>query len=186
LLFTTSGFAQAQDSTAIDQEFTKILDESNNYQEYKVVKEQKLRGLQKKVSTTISDLDSQLQKSKSKIKQQQKQMTAVQNDLKETRQNLNELKGSRDEINFLGMQLSKSSYQAITWGVVGVLILIIIFLVIKNKKNSADTKEAKIRLKQEQREFEDFREKSLEKQQKLGRKLQDEVNRSKKKNNNDI
>ena len=84
------------------------------------------------------------------------------------------------------MQLSKSSYQAITWGVVGVLILIIIFLVIKNKKNSADTKEAKIRLKQEQREFEDFREKSLEKQQKLGRKLQDEVNRSKKKNNNDI
>lgn len=182
LLMSLTAFSQDQ-AAEINQDFDNLIKKSNDYQSYKVVKKRKLQNLKQKVSDKITGLQDELQEKDAKVKEQKRGIEKVETELKGTKKDLKEIKTSRDQISFIGIQLSKSSYQAIMWGAIGVLGLFILILIVTKKKNSADTREAKMRLKQEQRDFEDFRKKSLEKQQKLGRKLQDEINRNKKSTN---
>ena len=66
------------------------------------------------------------------------------------------------------------------WVIVFALVLILVFFIYKYKQSNVLTKEAKKNLAENEAEFDEYRKKSLEKQQKLGRQLQDEKNKQNK------
>lgn len=82
-----------------------------------------------------------------------------------------------DTISFLGISLSKSTYNAIMWGLVLVLglgLAIVIFLSASNKREAA----YRIQLYEElAAEFQTYKVKAIEKEKKLARELQTERNR---------
>lgn len=172
----------AQDSLAtsnlIEDEFDELIESSNNYQGYKVVDYDALIKLRDNTKRHIQDLKNGLQKEQSTITGQNEEIENLENQLAETQEDLQRVNEEKDSIMFLGMPFSKGSYMALMWGIVGVLILALLFFIYKFKNSNATTKEAKHRLNETEKEFDAYRAKALEKEQRLGRMLQDEKNKA--------
>jgi preprotein translocase subunit SecF len=182
LIFSVS-FLSAQDSLAtsnfIEDEFDNLIESSNNYQGYKVVDYDALVELRDNTKRHVQDLKNELQEEQSTISSQNEEIENLENQLAQTQEDLQRVNEEKDAIKFLGMPFSKGSYMALMWGIVGVLILALLFFIYKFKNSNATTKEARHRLNETEKEFDLYRAKALEKEQRLGRMLQDEKNKAK-------
>ena len=183
LLIFSISFLSAQDSLAtshfIEDEFDNLIESSNNYQGYKVVDYDALIELRDNTKRHVQDLKNELQEEQSTISNQNEEIENLENQLAQTQEDLQRVNEEKDAIKFLGMPFSKGSYMALMWGIVGVLILALLFFIYKFKNSNATTKEAKHRLDETEKEFDLYRAKALEKEQRLGRMLQDEKNKAK-------
>jgi len=83
-------------------------------------------------------------------------------------------------MSFLGMQVSKSTYNSILWTVIAGLLGTLLFFIYKFKKSNTLTQEARSNLSELEVEYEDHRRRALEREQKISRQLQDEINKYKK------
>lgn len=173
----------SSDSSSINSQFQDVIENSNNYQDYKVVKQVRLEELQKNTVEEINELNNEIEKTNATIQKQEKELQQLEDNLLETQATLEKANQEKEEINFLGFATNKNTYQTIMWLFVIVLGLILIFFIYKYKSSNAQTKEARKRLEESEADYDDFRQKSLEKQQKLGRMLQDEKNKQAKNGN---
>ena len=174
--------AKAQDieqsTTSLEDEFTRIIETSNDYQGFKVVDYNDLIKLKKSTSNFIEELNNEIVSQKNTISQQQSEIANLKAELETTQKDLVEVTADKDAITFLGMPFSKGSYKALMWGIVGVLILLLLFFIFRFKKGHVQTSEAKNNLIATEKEFEDYKAKALVKEQRLGRLLQDERNKA--------
>lgn len=182
LLLTINFSAQAQENargeSPIEEEFTNIIENSNDYQGYKVVDYNELTALKKKTSDFIANLNNQLTVQQNTIDQHQEEISELKAELETTRNNLEEVTADKDAITFLGIPFSKSGYMSLMWGIIIVLIVALLIFIYRFKKNRSQTTEARQNLSTTEKEFEAYRAKALEKEQRLGRQLQDERNRA--------
>ncbi|MDN3596601.1 hypothetical protein [Zunongwangia endophytica] len=179
-----SGFtltANAQDSipakNPIQDKFQELIESSNNYQEYKVVDYDELTNLRDNTNAYIQELKDQITVGKNTASQQEEEIKNLEAELKTTQQNLQKVTEEKDNIVFLGLPLTKGTYMAMMWGIVAILILALLFFIYKFKNSNVVTKEARKRLDDTERDFDDYKKKALEKEQRLGRLLQDEKNK---------
>ncbi len=173
------GILQAQNTgdKNINEQFEELLESSNNYQDYKVVKQYKLTRLQKNTVNHIKELKTEIDSANVKIDKQQNQIEKLQEKLNTANADLEQVNLEKDQIKFFGLPTDKGTYQTIMWLIVLGLVLILLFFIYRFKKSNALTKEAKHKLDENEEEFELYRKKALEKQQILGRQLQDERNK---------
>lgn len=170
---------QAQDaSKSIDDQFTEVIDGSNNYQKFKVIEKVKMTRLQQNTKKRIYGLQAEIENLKSEMAQQQAAAAQVSTDLAQTQATLETTEGEKDSMNFFGAQMSKGNYNTMVWSIAGVLLLALLFFIFKFRSSNVLTKTAQHKLDETEAEFEDYRRKALEKEQKLGRQLQDERNRA--------
>jgi len=184
LIFTTH-FLSAQEENneednTINSQFDEVIESSNNYQDYKVVKRYKLTQLQKNTVNRIESLKEEIVTSNKTIEEQKLKIENLKAELNNTQNNLNQVTEEKDQISFFGIATDKGTYQTIMWVIVFALVLILVFFIYKYKQSNILTKEAKKNLAENEAEFDEYRKKSLEKQQKLGRQLQDEKNKQNK------
>ena len=189
-LFLSLTFVNAQeeeeissDSSSINSQFQDIIENSNNYQDYKVVKQIRLEQLQKSTVEEINNLNDEIEETNATIQQQKNEIQTLKNNLAETKTALENATQEKDDIIFLGFATEKNTYQTIMWLLLIILVLILVFFIYKYKSSNTQTKEAQKRLAEAEADYDDFRQKSLEKQQKLGRMLQDEKNKQAKNGN---
>ena len=177
--FTLKSNAQDSISTTnpIQQEFQELIESSNNYQEYKVVNYDDLIDLRNNTNDYIQELKDQITVGKNTADQQVDEIANLEGELKTTQQDLQKVTEEKDNIVFLGLPLTKGTYMAMMWGIVAILILALLFFIYKFKNSNSVTKEAKKRLDDTEREFDAYKKKALEKEQRLGRLLQDEKNK---------
>lgn len=184
LIFTTN-FLSAQEENneednTINSQFDEVIEGSNNYQDYKVVKRYKLTQIQKNTVNRIESLKEEIVTSNKTIEEQKLKIENLKAELNNTQNNLNQVTEEKDQISFFGIATDKGTYQTIMWVIVFALVLILVFFIYKYKQSNVLTKEAKKNLAENEAEFDEYRKKSLEKQQKLGRQLQDEKNKQNK------
>ena len=166
----------------IQQKFQELIESSNNYQEYKVVNYDELVNLRDNTNDYIQELKDQITVGKNTADQQEEEIANLEAELKTTQQNLQKVTEEKDNIVFLGMPLTKGTYMAMMWGVVAILVLALVFFIYRFKNSNTVTKEAKKRLDDTEQEFDTYKKKALEKEQRLGRLLQDEKNKVNKMN----
>ncbi len=164
--------------TPILDGFTTLIEKSNDYQGYKVVDYNDLVSLKKNTIEFIAFLRNEITTQQNTIDQQKDEISELKANLETTRQNLAAVTAEKDAITFLGIPFSKGSYMALMWGIVAALILALLFFIYRFNKGNIQTSEAKKNLILTEKEFEDYRAKALEKEQRLGRLLQDERNRA--------
>lgn len=184
LFFSTQViFSQDENSTednSINNQFDEVIESSNNYQDYKVVKRYKLIQLQKNTVQKIDALKEEIVASNQTIEEQQTTIQNLKSELNNTQNTLDKVTEEKDQISFFGIATDKGTYQTIMWVIVFALILILLFFIYKYRQSNVLTKEAKKNLAENEAEFDDYRKRALEKQQKLGRQLQDEKNKQNK------
>jgi hypothetical protein len=178
--FATKIYSQDlnSDETPIMDGFTTLIEKSNDYQGYKVVDYNDLISLKKNTIEFIAFLKNEITTQENTIDQQKDEISELKAGLETTKQNLADVTAEKDAITFLGMPFSKGSYMALMWGIVAALIIALLFFIYRFKKGNIQTTEAKKNLLQTENEFEVYRAKALEKEQRLGRLLQDERNRA--------
>ncbi len=163
----------------INEQFEFILQNSNKYKNYKVVKRVWIEKLKKNVSDSINAVRKDFDAEVAKVATQQSEIEKLKADLATVNQKITDLNTEKDSISLLGIQLSKGSYQTLMWGIIGVLAILWLFFAYKFKSSNAITKEAKARLTETEQEFEEHRKRALEREQQVRRKLQDEINKNK-------
>lgn len=179
LLCTNFLFAQEKSTTnpSIDQQFDELIKTSNNYKQYEVVRKSSLVELQNNTQEVINGLQKEISTYKSDIGGHEKEMAKINASLTETSQKLKEVTKSKQEISFFGIPTNKTTYKTIMWGIVLILLFGLVFFIYKFKNSNVLTAEAQKDLQTLKEEFDEYRKSALEKQQKLGRMLQDERNK---------
>lgn len=177
LLFSAIAFAQ-QNTNTIENQFEDVVDKSNNYQEFKVIKKAKIYALRKNILDSINALENTINLTYTEIDQQKAEITTLKSSLETTQTNLSTSQEKEDGIEILGMLTKKSTYNSIMWSIIGALLLILILLFYKFKNSHSVTKSARLKLAETETEFDAHRQKTLENEQLLRRKLQDEINKN--------
>lgn len=175
----------AQDSIQIkkntlSEQMTDAFDKSNSYQEYKVVKKTQLTTLRRNILDSVSTLQKRIALMESELSQEKIAVDSLGQNLKTTQQNLIKAKEKEDGIAVFGILTSKTTYNSIMWGIIVILIFISGFLFYRFLNSHKITNAAQLSMAEMEIELEDYRRNSLEREQKLRRKLQDEVNKNRK------
>ncbi|EZH72034.1 hypothetical protein ATO12_24155 [Aquimarina atlantica] len=188
LSFFETTYAQEENATVADAlrqekiegQFDMVIKKSGKFQEYKVVKLVWLNKLKSNTIDTLKTLESKLNTTNLKIDEQKSTITGLEESLAKTNGDLAAVTKEKDSINFFGAALTKSSYKTIMWVIIGVLIALLSFFIYKFKNSNTITLQAKKALAETEAEFEDHRRRALEREQKVMRKLQDEINKQRK------
>lgn len=164
--------------TPIQDEFSALIQESNNYQGYKVVDYDKLIELRNTTRNYISELKEEIIVHKNTVDQQNDEIEKLKSELASTQEDLTRVSEEKDALMFLGMPFSKGGYKTMMWGIVAALLALLLIIFFRYKSSHAATKDARQKLQETEKEFDTYRTKALEKEQRLGRMLQDERNKT--------
>ena len=163
---------------SIRGQFVDVVDKSNNYQEFKVIKKSKLATLRKNILDSIAILEKEITTKDGTIASQSEKISGLENKLTSTEQNLTVSKGKEDGISLFGIPMKKTAYNTLLFSVIGILLLALLLFMYKYKSSNSITKEANAKYDETEAAFEAYRQKKLEDEQILRRKLQDEINKN--------
>ena len=164
----------------IDNQFEYVIRRSNSYQEFKVVKKTWLYELKAHTLDSLNAVQKELKDSQSTINNQSNEIDQLKTDLANTKSDLENTKKEKDSMALFGMQMSKGGYNALMWSIIAALLALLILFIYKFKNSNSITKQAKKSLLETEEEYEEYRRNSLEREQKVRRQLQDEINKQKK------
>jgi preprotein translocase subunit SecF len=179
VLFTTISFSQEPvvEDISINGQFETILRSSNNYQIYKVINKEKFLQLKQNVLDSIKTSQNLVTQKNRLLKAEKETIKRTQDSLNKTQLELSATLLKEDSIPLLGTRLSKVTYNIILWTLILSLISALIYVILKFLKNNILTKEAKNNLLIVEKELEQHIKNAIDREQKLRRKLQDEVNK---------
>lgn len=185
LFLSTSSIAQTTLSkkqvellpNTIENQFLKIFKKGNSWHEYKMIKKAEFISFQKNILDSISLIKKDVLAKQKTITEQDKNILALKNEITSLNNSLNISTTKEDSISFFGKQIKKGFYNTILWGIIFALLLALIFFIYKFNNGNNLTKQAQLNLEEIEKESELYRKKAIEKEQKLRRQLQDEINK---------
>ena len=163
----------------IDNQFEYVIQKSYNYQDYKNVKKDWLYQLKAHTLDSLKAIQNDLKTTQNTVDSLALEITTLKSNLSETKTILAETNEEKDNMALFGLQMSKNNYNVLMWSVIGVLLVLLLFFIYKFKNSNSVTREAKKSLLETEEEFEEHRRTALEREQKVRRQLQDEINKQK-------
>ncbi|OCK43132.1 hypothetical protein BA195_00030 [Tenacibaculum soleae] len=161
----------------IENQFTKIYRLSNNWQEYKMIKRTHFTSFQKNILDSISTIKKDIVTKQLKIDEQLKNATLLKNEIITLKDSLATSIKKEDAFSFLGTFLDKNTYNTILWSIICALLAGLAFFIFKFKSSYFVIKETKNALTDVEDELEQYKRNAIDKEQKLRRQLQDEINK---------
>ncbi|MBU3822541.1 tRNA (guanine-N1)-methyltransferase [Flavobacteriaceae bacterium XHP0103] len=184
-------FSQTDDDTqsindgTIDQQFEYLLRKSGNFrgtngQMYEAVNLNMLLALRSHANDSLKTIRKDLADTQIKVDTQAKEISDLQTNLSNTKSELEKTTNEKDSMSLFGMLMSKGSYSMLMWFIIACLLGLLLFFIYKFKNSNYVTREAKKALADIEEEFEEHRKTALEREQKVRRQLQDEINKQRK------
>lgn len=181
---TTTTSDLSLDKGTIDSQFEFIYKKSGNYRadgkKYEVVRTISLDKLRQNVLDSLKGFNQKVVQLNTTIAGHESTITSLNNKLEETTNNLTNVTEEKDSMSFLGILVSKITYNTILWSIIFGLLGLMLFFMYKFRRSNILTQEAKTSLSEVEEEYEDHRRRALEREQKISRQLQDEINKYKK------
>ena len=171
--------AQGQDAptpNTLEEQFRTLKESSNNYQEYKVVKEANLNQFYNNVRDSIYTAKQNILQAKSKINEQQQEIERLKDEVESRQQAVEQSEYEIAHTQFLGIDIEKETYNFLVWGIILVLLIILAVAILKYKSSNKVAVKKKNEYETLDQEFNDFKLRSREKETRLMRDLQTERN----------
>lgn len=192
-LFTLHSFSQTNDDDdilslqngTIDNQFEYVLKKSGNFrgtngQMYEAVNLSMLLTLRAHTIDSLKTVHKDLADTQAVVQAQAKEISDLKTNLTNTQNDLTKTNSEKDSMALFGMQMSKTGYNALMWTIVAALLALLLFFIYRFKNSNVITRDAKKALAEIEEEFEEHRKTALEREQKVRRQLQDEINKQKK------
>ena len=174
------------DGGTINSQFEYLYKRSGNYnaegKRYEVVRLINLNKLRQNVLDTLKEANENKASLKATISSHESTIAGLNKQLEDTQGSLDAVTEEKDSISLLGAMVSKSTYNFILWTVIAGLLLLLLLFIYKFRNSNYLTQEAKTKLADLEIEYENHRRRALEREQKISRQLQDEINKYKKSN----
>jgi len=169
----------------IDNQFEYVLRKSGDFrgtngQMYEAVKRNMLLTLKANTIDSLKIIHEKLGSLNNTVEAQLKEIDGLKSSLSSTQSTLDETNSEKNSMSLLGAQMSKTSYNVLMWTIIAGLLFLLLFFIYKFKNSNLVTKNAKHALAEIEEEFEEHRKTALEREQKVRRQLQDEINKQKK------
>ncbi|MEW5676809.1 hypothetical protein ABGT15_10885 [Flavobacterium enshiense] len=164
---------------SVEKQINQLMATSVDYNDVKLVKKTALEELRADFMTFISKTEANLESAKSALAQKTSQYRQLQTEHQSVKAQLKENSKGGEKITLFGIGMSKDLYHAIMWSLVLVLVIAVVFLTTRFRKANAVTQNSKGLLRDLEDEFESFKRNAIEREQKLRRQLQDEINKQK-------
>lgn len=166
-----------ENSKSLYQQFVNLKDKSNTYQEYKVVKVTWLNGFWKNVKDSLEAAKSDFSVAQTEIEKQNAELENLKKTLAQKELEVNSSEYEKAHISVLGMDVLKSNYIIFNWTIILILLALVgvTFYSHKNSQKFASLKKADYDAID--KELVDFKAKAREKELRIKRELQTEMNR---------
>lgn len=175
LVLAVSVHANCQNN--IQEQFDQFYEtQTSSWQEYKLIKVPRLKTFWGVVADTIKVKESKIAAGKSEVKELKAQLAEIKSELEETKIALASSKELNDSISFVGVEMSKTSYNMFVWLVILILVIGIASLYLIYMRNNKVTREARRLLAKVEEEYTAHQERARENQTKLKRELQTALN----------
>ncbi|MDA9311458.1 MAG: hypothetical protein ABF319_01240 [Polaribacter sp.] len=175
------GLMNAQDTlekpTPLATLFDSIYTISNSYDRYKIIKKVYFQDLKRQSLDSVENYKQQLIEKESLLKLEIQNFESLKAQADLTQIALNQSLQKENSITLFGAAMSKKNYNLILWSIVLLLLLGLCYYIYKYNNNKHLTKKAQNSLTEIEQELTAYRKRSLENEQKLRRKLQDEINK---------
>ncbi|ESU24464.1 hypothetical protein FEDK69T_09110 [Flavobacterium enshiense DK69] len=166
--------------TTVENQLNLIVSNSAEQNGVKMIQKADLETLRADVITLLSRNENDLTASKKTIELKNTEIKGLAAQVDEVNSKVAANDTANETFLFLGMSLSKALYHSVMWSMVFTLLIFAVFLTTRFKKASGITRDAKEKLAEVEEEFELFKRNAIEREQKLRRLLQDEINKQKK------
>lgn len=166
-------------SGTIESQFEYLYKKSGRYEDYRVIKISQLLKFRNNVYDTLKLDRQKYLDSQNLIAKQKSNIDSLNQILEATNENLISVTKEKDSIKLFGMQLSKGGYNTLLWSIIAALTALLALFITRFKSSNAITIEAKNAKAEIEEEYEEHRQRALEREQKLRRELQDELNKQK-------
>ncbi|MBT8324014.1 MAG: tRNA (guanine-N1)-methyltransferase [Winogradskyella sp.] len=171
-------------SGPIEDRFEYIFKNSRNYREdgrrYEVVRYENLLTLKGHTLDSLNALKVKLKSTEGIVNAQSEEIESLKKSLNSTKETLDNTIAEKDSMSLFGMQMGKTGYNVLMWGIIIGLFALMIFFILKFKSSNSLTKAAQHKLAEVESEFDEHRRIALEREQKVRRQLQDEIMKHKK------
>ena len=163
--------------TTLEGVFQQLIDRSGAWQNFKMLDRGKLAAFQRSMTDSINGLRSQLVAEKQKVKENEATIKELNDKITEIQAALDQTKDQKDSVSFFGALVSKGLYNTIMWGIVLALASLLVLYIYKFSNGNVVTKKSINDLNELQEEYENYRKAAIEREQKVRRQLQDEINK---------
>lgn len=174
---------EEKEDTSLKGQFDKIFRTSTTYKpvgtpkKYKVIDLIKYQQLESNVLDSIKKLETEISEKEILLNSERENIKKTKALLNKTQADLEISNKKENSISLFGVQLSKIKYNLLLWSIIIISLLGLFYFIFKFSRSNILTKQAQNNLLDVEQEFEQHRKKSLEREQKLRRQLQDEVNK---------
>ena len=169
--------AETPENQSLKTQFQEMLDKSESYTEYKVIKKTNLSQYSKAVQDSLETYGVEINALKNAVNDQKSQISQLSERITELETQLAESEELRGSLSLLGLNINKTTYHLIVWVIIGALLAFGIFAYSNFIRSNIITSKSIKEYKVLEVEFEDHKKKSYEKQIKIGRELQTERNK---------
>jgi len=166
----------------IDDQFEYVIQKSNRYQEYKVVKTNWLFTLKAHTLDSLKALKKDLSDTQAIVDTQANEISGLKTNLTNTQNNLDKTNKEKNSMALFGLNMSKTIYNLLMWSIIAALFVLLLVFIYKFKNSNSVTRLTKNTLLDIEEEFEEHRRNALEREQIVRRQLQDKLNKQKGKN----
>jgi putative secreted protein len=163
--------------TTLEGVFQQLIDRSGAWQNFKMLDRSKLAAFQRSMTDSINGVRSQLVAEKQKVKENEATIKELNDKITEIQAALDQTKDQKDSVSFFGALVSKGLYNTIMWGIVLALASLLVLYIYKFSNGNVVTKKSINDLNELQEEYENYRKAAIEREQKVRRQLQDEINK---------
>lgn len=163
-------------NNTLSQQFNSLKDNSNSYQEYKVIKLTSLNTFWSNVNDSLAAIQKEIIVANNNITSLQQNLDSLKNKLEAREAALEKSEYDIAHLSVLGMDVQKESYVSFTWGVFFVLLLLLGIAIAKYRSSNKVAVEKKSDYEALNNELNDCKQKAREKEIKLMRDLQTERN----------
>lgn len=174
---TTAAPVEEAKPTTLEGVFQQLIDRSGAWQNFKMLDRGKLAAFQRSMTDSINGVRSQLVAEKQKVKENEATIKELNDKITEIQAALDETKDQKDSVSFFGALVSKGLYNTIMWGIVLALASLLVLYIYKFSNGNVVTKKSINDLNELQEEYENYRKAAIEREQKVRRQLQDEINK---------
>lgn len=180
LLAYQVSFAQEtelQANPTLQERFLYLKSKSQSYGAYKVVKESTLDGVWKIANDTIAAKEAAISRSQATINQLKAELDKSILAFKEKEKSMEEIMHASTHINVIGIDFNKSTFITTVAVIVAALLVMLGLVIGRMKLQSNALSERNLAVSALTHEFEEYKQRAMERQTKLSRELQDERNK---------
>ena len=171
-----------QDSTkAVDPslkgQYQLMLAKSKTINGYKLVNPARMSSFWKNVNDSLTTGRKQLARAKKSLTEQETNIAALKAQISGNENSLASSNAKVNEISFLGMSFTKSTYNTIVWSIIVVLAAALAIVILRSAKHIHEAKYRSTLYEEIAQEYQSYKTKANDKEKKLARELQDELNK---------